>query len=194
MLFVLLIVYYFALTLFFVIKKIKNNKVFPLPELKFEKNKIIFCSHSQHKIFVGQCNVLNLKNNIYLKKDGKMIALENVLNARLVGDFLFFTGNGEAIIKMKNLPFARYLQMNICSYDFDLKTLKRKAEIDVLNNLFDFSKCKDLLRYIRFLKFVLNIQISKDKLQVKQNNYRLKYSITYNFGFGEKIINFNQST
>ena len=79
--------------------------------------------------------------------------------------------------------------MNISSYDFDLTSLKREAELEIVNNLFDLTACESLKRYLRFVKRILNININYSKIEVKQNVYNFAFCVDYEFN-GNKKTNY----
>ena len=86
-----------------------------------------------------------------------------------------FEYNGKEYIQ----PMIKYLQMNISSNVFDLTDIKRRAELEIVNNLFSISDCYQFVRYIRIVKKILNINFTSDKLQIKQNKYKLKFCLDY---------------
>lgn len=188
---IFLTIYLFAITIVFIIIDRKNNNIFPIPIISFEDNKICFNSTKRHKIQVGDCTLLVVKNKAFLKFEGKKVCLNNVANVKLKNKMLTFVGLGLVEIEIGKPTIGKYLQMNISSNDFDLTELKRKAEIEIINNLFDFSACESLKRYLRFVKKVLNININKSKIEVKQNLYNLSFCIDYYVAGNKKRIMFN---
>lgn len=188
---IFLIVYLFTITIVFIIINKKKNKIYPIPETYFCDDKICFYTNHKHKICVGECSLLVVKNKAYLKRMNKRICLCNVENVKLKKQMLTFVGLGTVEIKTGKSKINKYLQMDISSHDFDLTGLKREAVLEMLNNLFDFAACESLKRYLRFVKRILNININNSKIEVKQNVYNLAFCVDYEFKGDKKRIMFN---
>lgn len=172
-------IYIFTFSIVLAIKGYIKNKVYPLPELKFEEGRICFDSIKRHKIHVGFCSCLVVNKDVFLKRGGKTIKFENVASSCLKNGYFIFTGLGKVTIEINNKKWYKYLQMNISSNDFDLTDFKRQAELEIINNLFNISDCHQFARYIRIVKKILNINFTLDKLQIKQNKYKLKFCLEY---------------
>lgn len=172
-------IYIFTFSIVLAIKGHIRNKVYPLPEFEFEEGQIILNSIKRHKIHVGFCSCLVVNNNVFLKRGGKTIKFANVANSCLKNGYFIFTGLGKVTIEVNNKKWYKYLQMNISSNVFDLTDFKRRAELEIVNNLFSISDCYQFVRYIRIVKKILNINFTSDKLQIKQNKYKLKFCLDY---------------
>ena len=183
--------YLMALTLLFIMLNKKNNKIYPLPSVKFKNKKICFGSNKRHKIFVGMCKVLEINNNVFLKQNDKLVKIENVKNAKQKNGWLYFNAVGEVKIFIGNKKWLRYAEMDICSSQFDLTKLKQAAGYELVNNLFDIHACTSLIRYLKFVKQVLKIELTTNGIKVKQNIYGLKFCLDYNFCGKQKHIIFN---
>ena len=184
-------IYLLTICLVFITLKAKRNKVFDLPELNFEQDKICFFSKRKHKIKCENCSVLAIGDKAFLKSGKRKICIQNITDVFLKKDYLFFKACGSVEILFGKNKLFRYLQLNICSKDFDLSSLKRQAELEVVNNLFDLRNCKQLKRFLRFVVKVLKINAQGEKLIVKQNNYNFSYSVDYFCKNVKKRILFN---
>lgn len=191
--FVLVLIYFFTFSVIIILKTKKHNKIYELPKLNFEQGKITFYSLKRHKINVGCCSMLILKKLVYLKRANKTLIVTNVVDAEIKNNFFYFTATGKVEIFLNNKKWCKYLQLNISSNEFDLTILKRNAELEIVNNLFNICVCKSFVRYIRFIRYVLNIDLSTDAIKVQQNKYYLCYCIDYDFAGIKKHIIFNQS-
>lgn len=185
------IVYLSTITIVFIIINKKKNKIFPIPKIYFCGDKICFNTNHRHQICVGECSLLVVKNKAYLKRLNKRICLCNVEDVKLKNQMLTFVGLGTVEIEIGKSNVNKYLQMNISSYDFDLTSLKREAELEIVNNLFDLTACESLKRYLRFVKRILNININNSKIEVKQNVYNFAFCVDYEFNGNKKRIMFN---
>ncbi len=193
MIWVCLFVYFVTITITLIALNIKQNKTYPLPEVEFKDKKICFVSHFRHKIFVGDCKVLEMDNKVFLKQNNKLIEVKNIVNIKQKNGWLFFDAKGNVQINVGNKKWLRYVELNIYSHQFDLQTLKQNAGQELVNNLFKISDCESLIRYLKFVKYVLKIELTDKGIKVKNNLYGLTFCLDYNFYGKQKHIIFNQS-
>lgn len=186
-----MLAYLVSLTLTFIVLNKKKNITYPLPIVEFKDKKICFFSNKRHKIFVGFCKALELDNKVFLKQNGKLVKIENIKNIKQKNGWLFFDALGNVEIFIGNKKWLRYAELNIYSNQFDLTKLKYAAGCELVNNLFDCTKCTSLLRYLKFVKGVLKIELTSKGIKVKQNVYGLTFCLNYNFCGKQKHIIFN---
>lgn len=186
-----LFAYMIALTLTFIVLGKKRNKIYPLPVVEFRGKKLCFNSNKRHKIFVGACKVLEIDNKVFLKQNDRVVKIENIENVKQKNGWLYFIAVGNVEIFIGNKKWLRYAELNIYSNQFDLTKLKQSAGLELLNNLFDYNKCLSLIRYLKFIRQVLKIDLTNTGIRVKQNAYDLKFCLDYNFCGKQKHIIFN---
>lgn len=186
-------VYLVSVTITLILLSVKQNKIFPLPVIEFKDKKICFVSHLRHKIFVGECKVLELNNKVFLKQNTKLIEIVNVAKIKQKNGWLYFNAKGNVQIDIGNKKWLRYAEMHISSNQFDLADLKQNAAKELMNNLFNIPACESLIRYLKFIKDVLKIELTDKGIKVKNNLYGLAFCLDYDFCGKQKHIIFNQS-
>lgn len=183
--------YFFGLFIVFILLRIKRTKTKPIPKINFNTKEIYFNSFSRHKILVGKCAIMQISNTIYLKKDGKMLIIKNVKDVLYLKNYIYFTSQGKLEILLNLESISPYLNIKIYSNYFNLSKQREIVEREILNNLFNINNCKELNRYIIFIKKILNIQIQSNSIKIGQNKYKLPYTIYYSMKGKTKKINVN---
>ncbi len=130
---------------------------------------------------------------VYIKKDNKMIVLINVDNLCFKDDYMYFSALGKVKILFNCICFYKYFNIEISSQKFDLKDLQQTALLDILNNLFNLKNAKILLKYLKIITKVLNININKKKIVVKRNKFKIPYTLTYKVNNVLKRVKVNET-
>ena len=134
--------------------------------------------------------MMQIGNIIYLKKDNKLILIKNVDSVMRTDNFIYFTALGEVKIVMNTKEIYRYFNIQISTPNVDFDYLKYRASRGILNNIFEFEKCKYLKDYIQFIK-MLNIVLKNDKLIVHSNRMHIPFVLTYKLNNKIKKVNIN---
>ncbi len=156
----------------------KNTLTKPITNMRLNKYGLTFVSHARHKIKVGDAKIMQVDSTIYIKRE-KTIVLKNVDRVVLTGDWLYFTGLGEVKIIFNCKKFYRYFNVKITSSKFDLEPIKQQAMQQILDNLFNLNACDKVKRYIFILTEVLKITLSATRVEVKQNDFYIPFTLTY---------------
>ncbi len=176
-----------------VCKKLKT-KFKQYPELKMNARGINFFSHSRHRIKIGDAKFMQVGGNIYLKHNNRQIEIRNVDNIFIKNDFLYFTAKGKCEICFKNQLLNKYFNIKINSNMIDVETLRKRALINVMDNLFDLTKCEDLIKYLKLIRDILKIKITNKSVEIKQNQFKIPFCISYKLNNTIKVVNVNQNT
>ena len=150
----------------------------PLPNLKVAINGIIFLSNNRHKIFVGNCRVMQINYMVYIKHDKKVIVLNNVDRVIYKKGYIFFRALGRVKIIFNTRAFYKYFNIKVTSEMFDLTEIKNDALMSIMENIFN-PNSKELRRYLNLLINILKIKITDKSISVKKNNYNLKFELKY---------------
>ncbi len=159
--------------------KFKNTRTKPIQNLQLKKYGLVFISHARHKIRVGEAKILQLDTAAYIKRAHKTIVLKNVDKIFVKGEWLYFTALGEVKIIFNCKKFYRYFNVKISSPKFDLSPIKQQALQQILDNLFNLNACNLVKRYIFILTEVLKITLSSSRVEVRQNNFAIPFTLTY---------------
>lgn len=150
----------------------------PIYGLKLSKNGLKFYSKKRHRIYVGECRIMQIKDRIYIKRDKKIIILNNVDRVIYKKGYVYFRALGKVNIIFDARAFYKYFNIDIKSPMFDLSEIKNEALISITKNLFN-TQTKEVTRYLNLIINILKIQITDKSIAVKQNKYNLKFQIRY---------------
>ena len=136
---------------------------------------------------------MKISDSLYIKNNEKVVIISNVKNVEIYENFLYFTGCGKVEISFDCSMFYKYFALEISSQQFDLKPLKQCAIIDIMNNDFELKFSKIAKKYIKIIEKVLNMCIFKEKIIVKQNNFKLSFVLSYKLNNRIKRIYINET-
>lgn len=165
----------------------------PIPDFLIKKNGIIFFSNAVHRINVNDAEFIQVCKLVYLKSSTKMLILKNVDEIYKKNDWLYFKACGKTEIIFNCEKIYKYFNIRIESNKFDLSQLLINAKQEILNNLFNSCKFESVRKYINLIKNVLNITFNKNGISVKENKFKLPYTLTYKQGGRVKTINVKET-
>ncbi len=168
--------------------KVKNKKFQPIKNCKLKKYGLVFSSRNKHRIKIYGAKVLKIENNVYLKLNNRTVVIKNITSAYTYKDFLYFTGLGEVKIVMNCKKFYKYFCVRVESKHFDIEELKIDAINDILEHIFDFNECKNLIRFLRVMREILKIDLGADSVKISKNKYDFAYTLTYIVKGHKKIV------
>ena len=183
----IIVTYLIGMLIVFLVLNFKNRSR-EIECLKLDKYGLIFASTKRHKLYVGDVKMLVVENNVYLKKQGKTIVIKNVCDANLKKGWIYFSSLGKVRIVFNAKKFYKYFAVRVQSESFSLNAQKHKAMHDILNNLFEIDRCKELKRYLFIMQKILKIDLETG-VKVSKNNYNLKFSLLYKFRGQLKKVN-----
>lgn len=186
-------VFFYFITSFivFIILLKRKTKYSIVEKFRVLKSGINFFSTKRHRIKISNAKILQIQNIVYLKKDNQTIILKNVDNIYLKEDFLYFDALGNVSILCDLSNIYKYFNLQIYSNQFDFCSIKKQALQDLFNNLFCLNLSEKINRYLKMLKDILNIKITKQGIVVGQNKYYIPLKITYKINNTIKTININ---
>ncbi len=179
MLIFLILGYFLGLLLVIVFKNRSLFHAMPYPKLKLCKYGLKFNSTKRHRIYVGECKIMQLNNQVYLKKSGRVVVLKNVDKIATKCGYLYFTALGEVRIIFNAKQFYKYFNLKIISKNFDLEKIKDSALISLTDYIFNPERSEKLSRYLNILINILKIKIIDGRLSIKRNKFNLKYQLKY---------------
>ena len=181
----------FLLTVKF--KKSNSLNYHKFPHVGINKSGIKFYSTLTHRIKISNVKIMKIGDLLYVKNNEKVVIVSNVKDVKIYEKFLYFTGCGKVEISFDCSEFYKYFALEIFSEQFDLKPLKQYALIDLMNNDFELKFSKTAKKYIKIIENVLNISIFKEKIVVKQNNFKLSFVLSYKLNNRIKRIYINET-
>lgn len=171
---------YFVVSFATIIILNKSRKSFSrFPKLYLTEFGVEMSTISKHRLFVHNAKIIHVENIVYVKLGTQMFILQNVDNVFLCDEYLYFRGQGRVKIIFNTKKIFKYFDMKIASPVLEFENRKQKVIISILNDLFFWERNKELLNYIRFLRYVLNIKITKNALIVGKNKLNIPFSIEY---------------
>lgn len=175
----------------FIFNHFKKMIFKPFPKLTVLSNGIKFKSFLRHRIKIDNAKLMQVGRTVYLRKNKKLITVNNVDEIYVRNGYLFFTAQGNCEILFPCSRVAKYFNINIKSGMFSITELKQKAIMSMLNNLFDLTKAKDLRKYLYVVKNTLKISITKQQVKVEQNQFKMPFALEYKANNTKKIVNIN---
>ena len=180
--------YFLTFFAFLIVLKFKNIRYKTIENAVVNKYGVVFSSNKRHRIKIFGAKILVIDKNVYLKKDKKTVIIKNVDNLFIRRDYLYFNALGEVKIIMNCKKFYKYFCVRISSKNFDLSNLKQTAIQDLLNNIFNFTNCTKLKRYLKIMRNILKIDLDNNHVKLTKNNYNLSYTLTYILNGQKKVI------
>lgn len=187
----MLIIYTATVILIIFLLQKKKLKYSEFPFLKLKKNGLVFKSTKHHRMEIADAKIMQVGTNVYIKKNGHMFTLKNVDEVVLKNGFLYFKALGIVHIVFNAKAIYRYFNLQIYSKDIDIENLKNKALIDILNNILNLANAYILKKYLKILKNTLKIHINNEKITIKQNFFKISYTIKYKINNKIKMIKVN---
>ena len=178
-------VYFIAFSLTLVLKKRFRLKVKVYPDLMISKDGLTFVSHEKHKLKINGAKVLQVGEDVYLKKYNKIVCLKNVDNVFVYKDYLYFKALGEVKLKLNLSNILKYFTIEIESKNIDMKNFKKLAIVDIKNHIFNLKNAKNLKKYIKTIKNIFKIQLLKNEILITKNKFGLSFVVNY-FSCGKK--------
>lgn len=185
------VAYLISFAIVLIVQRVKRLKVEECPAMKLEKSGIVFNSKKRHKLKIYGAKVMQVANSVYLKKDNRLVQLVNVDEIFLEKDYLYFKALGETKLRFDCEKIYKYFNLKIKSKKIDVEKFKKLAIIDIKNHIFDLKNAKFLKIYVKILKKILNIHIEEEKITIKQNKYKIPFSVLYKSKGVKKRINVN---
>lgn len=183
--YIYVIIYFLVFTITLLICKKLRLKVKEMPSLAIDKCGLFFESLTKHRLKLNGASVLTIGNNVYLKRFGKMVCLNNVDKVFEYKDCIYFQSLGKVRIKFNCENIYRYFLIDIESENVDMKNFKKSALNDIKNHIFDLKNAKILKKYIKTIKNIFKINLHEDEIRIKQNKFRLSFVVKY-FSKGQK--------
>lgn len=163
------------------------------PTLKLTRNGISFFSHSRHRLRIDNSKFIVLKDRVYIKTSSNIIILKNVMQVNLYNNYLYFTSQGECKIFFDCTSIFRQFNISVKSEYLDFDQLKQMALLDIINNQFELKNCKIFIKYLKIIRYTLNIEIGEKEIKVKPNKYKIPFTLIYKSNDKIKKINIEQS-
>ena len=187
----MIILFFIYILTFFVVNlvlKHKHTKFLPITKAVITKKGINFHSQNVHRIRIQNSKITTLKNIIFLKNNGKVVAIKNIDRVYVENDYVYFLALGKVEILFNN-EIYKYFNLVVKSENFTLRTLKERAINSIINNLFNYEYTKECKSYLVFIKNVLNINITNKGIYIKKNLYNLTFSVMYKINNKIKRVN-----
>ena len=181
---------------FWVVTKIKEKRLVkfkPFPKLILKRKGIFFYSKTRHRLKIGDDKFVQIRNDVYLKTNDKVVIVSNIDKVMFINGYLYFTALGRISINLDLSKISNYFNVEILSKKFNLNEQKQLAILDILNNNFDLKFCKNLKKYINNIENILNINIFSKKIIVKQNKFNLPFVLKYKLNNKIKKVYVNQT-
>lgn len=188
----ILISYLITTAIFFIIRQKLKTKHIEINNLKIDSNGVHFFSHARHRINIGNSKIMQVGNVVYVKKEEKLITIKNVSDIYLKNDYLYFTSNGKCEICFPCGRLSKYFNIRISSHMFNVADIRQKALNSIPNNLFSINKSVELKEYLKIIKKVLNINITKKFIKVSQNQFKIPFKLEYVANNTKKVVYINQ--
>ena len=188
---ILIVVYFMALSLFLFFKKSRTLISSNFPKLKLIKSGIVFHSTATHKLRYKGDKLMLIGVDLYMKTQEKLIIFHNVKDVKVYEGFLYFTALGEVKICF-DCEFFKYFAIKISSDKFSLNQLKQQAILNFMNCEFNLNLSVMMKKYLKILKDILKINITNKGIQIKPNEFRLPYELTYKVNNTIKTVKVNQ--
>lgn len=170
-----------------IVEKLKYSYK-PFPKLNLTKFGIKFFSNQRHRIKISD-KIVKIGENVYLKCCNQIVAFQNIKNAVIKNEYLFFTANGEVKIIFNTGEYYKYFNLSVNTNGLDFSSLKQTAILDLINNNFEMQQARKFNKFLNFIKNTLNIKIDNDKVRVFANKLKISYELTYKANGKIKKIN-----
>lgn len=180
---------------FYVVVRMKNNvkqEKQSFPNLKLNKRGISFFSLGNLSIRIEEVKVAQIGNVLYIKTKNDLVLIQNVKNAKLIENQLYFECLGEVDIFFDCRKYYKYFLIEIKSRQFDFRKEKQNALIDIINHNFNIKESAVAKKYITIIQRVLNIKIGNEKITVGQNKFRFSYVLIYKLNNVIKRVTINE--
>ncbi len=172
---------------------IKRKRYSVFPRMRIVKNGIIFSSHLTHRLSIGNYKFTIIKDMVYIKTNSKMVILKNVDDVYFYKNFLYFRALGKCRLICDCSKIYKYFNILIKSDYIDVEKIKQTALNEITNNLFEFEKCKNLIKYLKIIKYILKIEIKDNSIKVGANKYNIPFTLIYKLNDRIKKINIEQT-
>jgi len=149
------------------------------PKLYLKKVGIVFYSNNTHRLNIKNCKIMQVDKKVYINNQKKLIILSNVDNIYFKNNFMYYKALGKVVIFFNTTDLYKYFNIKIKSPVLDVYKIEQSALNELVNNTFQLKKCKCVFKYLNLIKNVLNINISKGKISVKQNKFKIPFVLTY---------------
>lgn len=171
----------------------KRTRYTLFPKLKLDRSGINFFSYSRHRIRINNQKFVYVKDRVYIKTNTSFVILKNVGEIVYHKNYLYFTAFGDCKIFFDCKSIFRHFNIYIKTEYLDFDQLKQRALLDILNNQFELKNCKTLIKYLKIIKYALNIEIGEKEIKVRPNKYKIPFTLIYKSNDKIKKINIEQS-
>lgn len=183
---------YLTTTLIFFVVRIKlKTKHTQINNLKINRNGVYFFSYARHRICVGNSKIMRVGNVVYAKQDKKVISIKNVVDLYRKNEYLYFTSNGKCEINFPCVRLSKYFNIRIHSHMFNIEYDRQNALNSIPENLCCLNKSVEIKKYLNIVKNILKINISKKRIEVCQNQFKMTFTLEYISNNTKKIIHIN---
>ena len=162
------------------------------PKLKLTKSGIVFQSTDTHKLKIKDVKLILIGVDLYMKTQNKLIIFHNVKDVKVYEGYLYFTALGEVKLCF-DCEFYKYFTIKISSEKFSFNQLKQQAIQNFINNGFELNLSVVMKKYLNIIKDVLKINITGKGIQIKPNDFKLPFVLTYKVNNTIKTVKVNQT-
>lgn len=186
-----IITYILSFSLVFSVLRLKKFICFQIKDLKIMKTGLYFTSNKRHRLYIGQAKFLQLGRVVYLKEK-RLIQIRNIDNIFFFKGWLYFDALGLVEIKTECNKFSKYFSIRVECNMLNIEKIKKDAILDLKNHIFDIKNSNFLKKYVNLIKNTLKISFKHNKIIIKQNDYKLPFSVILSRNGKKKIIKVNQ--
>jgi len=183
--------YCISILIFFIILRRKKTIYYTFPKIHINKKGICFYSTLRHRLNISNATMLALGKNLFLKSNGRTVVVKNISNIYATKKYVYFNTNGKCEICFPCSRLFKYFNIKITCNLIDIQQCKTKAINAIVNNLFCLSHAQEIKNYLKLIREVFKINITKRHLIIKQNAFNMSYVLEYVANNVYKTINVN---
>ena len=175
----MIVLYLFVFTLVLVVCSMCRSCVANIDNISIRRDGVVFNSYHKHRIYIANANIMQVGTTCYLRQGKTLITINNIDHLYLRDHYLYFQAKGRVEIKVDLSKIGKYFNIYIKSDKLDFDKLQHRAQLSLINHLFNIADSKELREYMLLIRRVLNIKLDKDEVTIQCNKYNIEYTLYY---------------